>query len=123
MVSGRPVWANFRLLGDCLHITQATFKKSGCIFDGKLIDRRMTKMGWATFWAIFFRLIWSPWLGCLEMKVRPSLSSGQGDDKRRTVQERGVKLGKVTGRGRAVRLHEFMKKLPKMLPNPFFGQN
>jgi hypothetical protein len=67
--SGWPDWANFRPLVDCL--LWAVFKTERCspkflsyaLFSQEKIMHTfiLQKMVWATFWAIFHKLIWSPW--------------------------------------------------------------
>jgi hypothetical protein len=54
--SGRPVWAKCSLLGSCL-LWLKKFRSSpnfwATFFHGKSNVLLLTKMGWATFWAIF----------------------------------------------------------------------
>jgi hypothetical protein len=66
--SGWPDWANFRLLSDCLlweffkvHTEEAQIFCVGThSYDKCYVWFFLQKMVWATFWAIFYKLIWSP---------------------------------------------------------------
>jgi hypothetical protein len=78
--SGWPVLANFCLLGECLVWAiswklQLLYKFLGYFFTVKILYYFWQKLGCATFWSIFHKLICSPWVG---WKGRPSIPHEKG---------------------------------------------